>query len=910
MVDWSLIFGKRPVLSSHWRSYNEHQQILKNFLESLQQIKKGVDEHLSIKSTLEKDFPNRNGLQLEQVMIWEILMLSPKPMSVEEIVAALAERKALAFVGSRWEQLVNLVGAEEVYFCIYRPGKSKIQGLDIVEAVLCGDNAAFERLKSEIRSSHTWVKEICLGLKGVLSMVKMAAATSDTMMKAQMGIHIQERIREVFGPIDLKEFGKSSLLISGGADRLLSVGGGASRGPSLTASVPAQKVTSTPASPPVRPREGLVPASVLYKPLDKSREEIRLFEILPPTDADFTIRCRLRAIPLHRCSFIAISYVWGDSSTTKDIIINGERKPVTTNLFSCLYNIRSAISTSVDTQSEWEWASLPNLIWVDTVCINQSDVEERNHQIRLMGQIYTRASMVISWLGPHDGTLSTAFRTIRLISSARRSVNAGPNDFEWMRSYPELWKEDQTGTTTWPNKAWEAIDKFLRLPNWRRVWILQEVVLATRLWLMSGVQTLDYSCLVDVFIPFVALQVGLVAKPDFLSNTLWTLLSGKGFLSWSQIVYIEQLRNNLKSSDPQGRQDCLDFIWSTLSLQATDPKDKIFGLLGICNSSVNPDYFKSVREVYSEFAKEYIRHRQNLMLLNYAGLGLGAENRFDLPSWVPDFQSISSAGSSHSIQTGFNAGRHIASIASLSRPFVDDQDHLHTFGHVCDTASAVQHRLEWGSEALFQFCISYIFGREDSPNMTESLQLLTRKEGPLYITGIPRLQALFQTFLQGAADFYYLDLSLVEFYYRSLCFVALIYSRKEWSYVLPNHELLKIFLSVLVQGTAIAGSRSLPDKIFTDFYSWVGRIGGNILTNLSRHSVFQTASGSLGLGPRGIRQDDLVCVLQGSSVPVILRKVNSHYIHVGPCFILGLMDGEAKGLLESGKSKIQEFEIH
>ena len=78
-----------------------------------------------------------------------------KPMSVQEIAAALAERKALAFVGSRREQLANLVGAEEIYFCIYRPWKFKIQDLDIVEAVLRGDDAAFKRLKSEIRSSHT-----------------------------------------------------------------------------------------------------------------------------------------------------------------------------------------------------------------------------------------------------------------------------------------------------------------------------------------------------------------------------------------------------------------------------------------------------------------------------------------------------------------------------------------------------------------------------------------------------------------------------------------------------------------------------------------------------------------------------------------------------------------------------------
>jgi hypothetical protein len=53
-------------------------------------------------------------------------------------------------------------------------------------------------------------------------------------------------------------------------------------------------------------------------------------------------------------------------------------------------------------------------------------------------------------------------------------------------------------------------------------------------------------------------------------------------------------------------------------------------------------------------------------------------------------------------------------------------------------------------------------------------------------------------------------------------------------------------------------------------------------------------------------EGDLVRVLRESLVPVVLWKVDSHYIHVGPCFVLGLMNSEAKDLIESGKSKYQE----
>jgi hypothetical protein len=86
-------------------------------------------------------------------------------------------------------------------------------------------------------------------------------------------------------------------------------------------------------------RHSSICAGALYERLDKSRDEIRLLKILPPTDADPTIRCQLRTRPLRRCSYIPISYVWGDSLPIKDIITNGERKTVTTNLDLCLQNI-------------------------------------------------------------------------------------------------------------------------------------------------------------------------------------------------------------------------------------------------------------------------------------------------------------------------------------------------------------------------------------------------------------------------------------------------------------------------------------------------------------------------------------------------------------------------------------------
>jgi hypothetical protein len=73
--------------------------------------------------------------------------------------------------------------------------------------------------------------------------------------------------------------------------------------------------------------------------------------------------------------------------------------------------------------------------------------------------------------------------------------------------------------------------------------------------------------------------------------------------------------------------------------------------------------------------------------------------------------------------------------------------------------------------------------------------------------------------------------------------------------------------------------------------------------------LFETKDGYLGLGPRTMLKDDLICVLFGSNVPFVLRRVDDYFVLVGECFVLGLMDGEAIDRLERGPGNVQTFEI-
>lgn len=77
----------------------------------------------------------------------------------------------------------------------------------------------------------------------------------------------------------------------------------------------------------------------------------------------------------------------------------------------------------------------------------------------------------------------------------------------------------------------------------------------------------------------------------------------------------------------------------------------------------------------------------------------------------------------------------------------------------------------------------------------------------------------------------------------------------------------------------------------------------------SPKTIFQTANHYPGILPEGVLPGDPVCVLIGSNLPVILRKVGERYIHVGPCFILGLMDGELMEDLRNGTRELVKLEI-
>lgn len=188
-----------------------------------------------------------------------------------------------------------------------------------------------------------------------------------------------------------------------------------------------------------------------YKPLDRSKGAVRLIKVYPLGD-DGRVRCRIERHHISTIPYIALSYVWGSDDARHNILLNGQIFRLRPNLYAFLRYVAKTKHFS-DT-----------LFWIDAISINQSDVSEKNGHVRHMGAIYSNARRVIAWLGHTFGP--TAIRA------------KPPNHWICCAIFEA---KDRPGRhiCNWKvpaRSSWEVVMH----PYWSRLWIAQELELASR----------------------------------------------------------------------------------------------------------------------------------------------------------------------------------------------------------------------------------------------------------------------------------------------------------------------------------------------------------------------------------------------------------------------------------------------
>ncbi|KAK3363992.1 heterokaryon incompatibility protein-domain-containing protein, partial [Lasiosphaeria hispida] len=221
------------------------------------------------------------------------------------------------------------------------------------------------------------------------------------------------------------------------------------------------------------PASGDLGDNFCHSPLLK-QGNIRLLRLLPHKDTKAPIQCQLFEYPLQEPNrgahlYDALSYVWGseedkqpifiqshdkgDGSSTAPSTGNNRRLLVTANLHAVLSHIRDRL--------------LERVMWIDAVCINQEDDDEKGLQVQSMAKVYAYANRVIVWLGEAASDSGEAFKALRKAAReqhARHSIE---------------------------RPTQQAILSLLKRPWFQRIWVVQEVAAARHILIKCGPLEID-----------------------------------------------------------------------------------------------------------------------------------------------------------------------------------------------------------------------------------------------------------------------------------------------------------------------------------------------------------------------------------------------------------------------------------
>ncbi|KAL7913765.1 heterokaryon incompatibility domain-containing protein [Trichoderma velutinum] len=360
-------------------------------------------------------------------------------------------------------------------------------------------------------------------------------------------------------------------------------------------------------------------------PALEAENAFRLLE-LQAGQIDTPIAIRILACSFGTVSYEAVSYTWGDADQKNEIKVLSPSANkacatmfVTTNCHNALMALRKPHE--------------PRVLWIDSICINQHSMPERNHQVSLMAQIYQGARRVVVYLGQSADDSDEAMQSIREIDEPS-DYGAGPS---W-------------GTMSKGPSNIESIRALFKRPWFHRVWVLQEIAFAKDAIFVCGQYEVNW---------------------DSIRNFChWDRNNRDG--EEGGLPY--PIEYTVKTS--RGRTDFVHYnhrlcelLKNTKDCQATDARDKVYAMLSLLRwehekmireleanqnqaeneimdeldadtlrqaSFIQADYKMSVQQVYTKLT---------IILLEHFGLealriGLALRHVEKLPSWVIDWEAI------------------------------------------------------------------------------------------------------------------------------------------------------------------------------------------------------------------------------------------------------------------------------
>lgn len=585
-----------------------------------------------------------------------------------------------------------------------------------------------------------------------------------------------------------------------------------------------------------------------YSPLQPGRDEIRLVKLQPgPATANLEIEifhAKLSSSPTYE----ALSCVWGSQDRTNiafvleqvdqppgpsqtnwgqprrsQMDVNSKSRlalPITRNLAIALRHLKCPASARV--------------LWIDAICINQDDLSERSSEVLNMDSIYSKARQVTVWLGPSRANSSLALETLRRLGEGV-DYSVETNHISYKPGSLASSLEKDTNALKSNANSWIAIKNLIHREWFSRLWVFQEIGLATNAIVVAGKDCLDWQVFTNgllwvwVVSEYLNEIIENLEMDEFDSSNLF------GFLTLS------------KGSRNGRTRSVFNLLELTTKLSCSDARDRLYAIRSLVvpqqRSLIVPDYSKSVKEVYKAFTLRLILENGYADILRKC-VWRNSPSILEIPSWVPD---ISFANPPNLVSYCCASG--YSEVNAVSR---QDDDY---FGVQGINAATVTH-ISSLTKARVTDC--------EIIKLCQSWEQLISPTA-IHVGGGLNIDAFVEALLSGE--------------------IAELMPLNRGNYL--SLEECKIVLEGL---DAKEGheSRALAREFAT-----------RVRKALLGRAFFQTNEGFFGLCPEFTNPGDRVAIILGCSAPLVLRPVviqeKCCFRVVGECYVPGLMCTE--GLL-------------
>ncbi|RYP11235.1 hypothetical protein DL764_000191 [Monosporascus ibericus] len=589
------------------------------------------------------------------------------------------------------------------------------------------------------------------------------------------------------------------------------------------------------------------------------------------------IQCQLVVKDLREGpAYDAISYHWGNGEKSEPIFVDGRVMLVSPTVMGVLYHLSSYKED--------------RYVWIDSICINQLDNEEKSSQISLMRDIYSKASNTVVWL---DG-VSDTFKARSMLAGLWYEYTYGTVDscFRLLRQYSETHVE----------AGWMQLINLFANPWFFRVWVIQEIAMASSVVVLASGEHLVWEHLSTVAEMMASQPFNMVLQSGHLVG-----LEEASVIGLLHICVMVAFRRDMDSSRP----DLLHLLNAVVSFRSTEAVDRVYALLGLLDPAddvhqwLKADYSKRAEQVYTLVAQYYIRNNANDVLSN-AGMGY-ERNLSTIPSWVPDWTALSMHDTRRqrftktSLSARYNATADSPLEVEFRSSSSDMESTLYIRGHCFDTVSHV------GPTLTYLDHNRGLPGEDDNEDLLKCLQ---------QHMGARRLATTF------ARDPYPTGQSVEEAFWR--CLIG------DTQFKRPAPAELGVYCRLWERAmvSRLDGAEAEREGLRDDTNTLPSmeqlKAGGlevealrcGFLWNSARimacagRALAITRNGYMAMVPPGSVPGDAVCVLYGLATPYVvrlhsvderggglMRETDTEGARlVGEAYVHGVMDGEAMNM--------------